>query len=248
MSSLLGFASCSALSPAGAAHRGGPAARSSPGAPSLALALSGGVHLAALALCLAAAARSGFVEPRGMEIRARIDQGFVLTPPPLAVPADAGGRAIDPEGRIEPVQSEEPSLAENLESLFRVVGPANGVRPDVSVAAGGGGDGGPVPPGEPPAAGPDIPTDYYDEPPVPIVAPEPPYSEMARDAGIEGRVVLEALVSWEGHVRDVRIREGNPILAAPAVKTVKTWRFRPARWQGRPVTTWVSIPIVFRLQ
>ena len=62
-----------------------------------------------------------------------------------------------------------------------------------------------------------------------------------------GKVVLEALVTWEGRVREVRIREGDPMLAAPAAKTVKTWRFRPARWQGRAVSCWVSIPIVFRL-
>jgi len=250
MSGLLRLASCSAYSPAGAALRGGPAARPAPGAPSIALVLSGGLHLALLGLFLAAAARSGLEEPRRMEMRVIVDPfldpALAFAPPPTSPPAGAGGRVIDPRGKIEPVQSDEPSLAENLEALLRRLGPGEGVRPDEPVGTGGGGD--PAPPAaDVQSFNPGVPTEEYDQLPVPIVAPEPPYDEMAREAGIEGKVVLEALVTWEGQVREVRVREGNPMLAAPAVKCVKTWRFRPARWKGRAVTVWVSIPIVFRL-
>lgn len=246
MSGLLSLASCSAYSPAGAPLRGGPAARTAPGIPPVALVLSGGLHLAALALFLAAAARSGLEEPRLIERSVFVDPGIVFSPPPTSPPVFAGERVVDPRGRIDPVPPGEASLAENLEALLRRIGPAGGVRPEGPVSTGEGG-GEPAPPTEVHAYNPEVPTDEVDQPPVPIEAPEPPYDEMAREAGIEGRVVLEALVTWEGGVREIRVREGNPMLAAPAVKCVKTWRFRPARWKGRPVSTWVSIPIVFRL-
>lgn len=181
-----------------------------------------------------------------MEMKAFFDPGVVFSPPPTSPPAFVGGRVVDPRGRIDPVPPGEPSLSENLEEILRRLGPAGGVRSEAPVGAGDG-DGGPPPPTEVAAFNPEIPTDEYDQPPVPIEAPEPPYDEMAREAGIEGTVVLEALVTWEGRVREVRVREGNPMLAAPAVKCVKTWRFRPARWNGRAVSTWVAIPIVFRL-
>jgi protein TonB len=46
----------------------------------------------------------------------------------------------------------------------------------------------------------------------------------------------------------VREREGNPILVEAASKAIRTWRFRPALWNGKPVAAWVAIPVVFRLE
>jgi TonB family protein len=247
MSGLLRLASCSAFAPAGSAFRGGPAARPAPAAPPLALLLSGGLHLLALALFLAAAARSGLEEPPQVEIRVSLRPNVLLDPPPLYVPPAGGVGQSAKGGIIKPVPPQEPSLRETLQSFFDKKGPIGAIRPDAPLA-GGGGPGVAPAPGQNAVVDRDTPTDSYDQPPVPIVAPEPPYPEFPREAGIEGKVVLEALVSWEGHVREVRVREGNPMLAEPSAKVVKTWRFRPARWKGRAVTAWVSIPIVFRLQ
>ena len=93
---------------------------------------------------------------------------------------------------------------------------------------------------------PNLPSDY-DEPPVQIVAPEPRYPEFAREAGIEGRVVLKALVGRDGQVLQVVVLEGDRSLVDEALKAVRVWKFRPARWNGKPVTAWVAIPILFRL-
>lgn len=182
-----------------------------------------------------------------MEMRILIDHGLTLTPPPSSAPP-VGGRAADDErGRIEPAPPERRVVEQPIDRPTFNPGAGGGVRPDNPQGGGIVGEGDLAAPPERSAVDPNTPIAYYDEPPVPVEAPEPPYEDMPREAGIEGKVVLEALVTWEGRVREVRIREGNPMLAAPAAKTVKTWRFRPARWQGRAVSCWVSIPIVFRL-
>lgn len=202
----------------------------------------------AFALVMAAAARSGLEAPREIEIKIWVDPPYTPTLPPPAFAPPHGGRTPD-DGRspVEPTPPGRPFVDQPIDRPTFDPGGEPGVRAERPT---GGGEEGerllPAPPADP-GVDPNIPVESYDVPPVPIVAPEPPYDDMPREAGIEGKVVLEALVTWEGFVREVRVREGNPMLAVPAVKTVKTWRFRPARSQGRAVSCWVSIPIVFRL-
>ncbi len=247
MSGWLGFASWSASSPVRGAHRGGPASRSSSRTTSLSLILSGGVHLVAFALVMAAAARSGLEAPPEIEIRIWVDPRYTPAPPPPTFaprsggpPSDDGRSIPDPTPPGHPVEEQaidRPTFDPGGEPGVGAERPTEGAEGSERHL--------PAPPHV--EVDPNTPVESYDVPPVPIVAPEPPYEDMPREAGIEGKVVLEALVTWEGYVREVRIREGNPMLAAPAVKTVKTWRFRPARLHGRAVSCWVSIPIVFRL-
>lgn len=247
MSGLLRLASCSAFSPAGAAFRGGPAARSAPGTPSIALLLSGGLHLAALTLFLIAAARSPSDQPLIREIRVLVDPGIsIVVPPDLANPMPGGGR-IDPRGRIDPVPPREPTTEQPEEPVIARPGTVVSGGP-VKPADGGGTAGEWTPPKQALRAGnPDVPTDRYDSPPTPVYAPEPEYPSMPLEAGIEGKVVLEALVGRDGLVREVVVKEGNPMLAESAKKAVLAWRFKAARWQGESVTAWVAIPVVFRI-
>ena len=245
MSGLLRLASCSAYSPAEAAFRGGPAARSAPATPSVALLISGGLHLAALALFLIVVARPGLEESPGVEIRAfPLPPGIVLTPPPTggaAVPRDDNRK----RGTLEPVDK-NPGLKSSVEDLFRNIERVGAVRPDAPVNGSGKGSSDPSGTVNPPAVAPDVIRDY-DEEPVPLFAPEPEYPVIALEAGIEGKVVVEALVGRDGEVRKIVVKEGNPILADSASKAVKTWRFKPGRWRGVAVTTWVAVPVVFRL-
>ncbi len=62
------------------------------------------------------------------------------------------------------------------------------------------------------------------------------YTEEARAAGIEGRLVLKVTVDAEGNVTDVKVVNGvDAALDAAAIQTVKTWRFKPAMACGKPV-------------
>lgn len=78
----------------------------------------------------------------------------------------------------------------------------------------------------------------------------PIYPEEARRAGVQGRVLLEALVRADGSVVGVVVKEsvaGYPELDRKAVEAVAQWRFQPATINGNPVDSSVEIPIEFRL-
>lgn len=72
--------------------------------------------------------------------------------------------------------------------------------------------------------------------PEPTMKSEIEYTEEARAAGIEGRLVLEVTVDDNGNVTDVKVITGvDPALDASAIATVKTWKFKPALACGKPV-------------
>lgn len=79
--------------------------------------------------------------------------------------------------------------------------------------------------------------------------PKPEYPERARRKGWEGIVLLRVLVDQEGKSKWVEISRssGFETLDQAAVKTVKGWRFYPARSGAKALESWVRIPIVFRL-
>jgi protein TonB len=83
--------------------------------------------------------------------------------------------------------------------------------------------------------------------PVLVTMQTPVYPEIARDAGIDGTVLVRALVDSQGLVRDVRLLQGVRGLDEAALAAVRTAAFRPAMQQGSPVAVWVVIPIEFRL-
>lgn len=82
-------------------------------------------------------------------------------------------------------------------------------------------------------------------PPEPIERPQPAYTaEMAR-RGLEGTVVLMALVGEEGRVRDTRVLASIPGLDSAAVEAVRRWTFEPALSNGLPVAFWVQAQVRF---
>ena len=80
-------------------------------------------------------------------------------------------------------------------------------------------------------------------------SPKPEYPDGARREGREGRVLLRVLVDEEGRSKRVEVNRssGSEALDQTAARTIKRWRFSPARYGDRPVETWVRIPIDFRL-
>ena len=77
----------------------------------------------------------------------------------------------------------------------------------------------------------------------------PEYPEDLRKKGIEGKVVLKVLVDTTGKVKEVMIARssGYTALDSSAVKAVKKFEFRPAVSNGKKISSWVTIPFVFKL-
>jgi len=72
--------------------------------------------------------------------------------------------------------------------------------------------------------------------PEPTMKTDIAYTDEARAAGIEGRLVLKVTVDADGNVTDVKVVNGvDAALDAAAIQTVKTWRFKPAMACGKPV-------------
>jgi len=79
-----------------------------------------------------------------------------------------------------------------------------------------------------------------------ISAPTPQYSEEARKANLQGTVVLWVVISPEGTVSDIRVARSLGLgLDEKAIEAVRTWKFEPAKKDGKPVPVQVNIAVTF---
>lgn len=80
--------------------------------------------------------------------------------------------------------------------------------------------------------------------------PPPAYPAVARRRNYQGTVLIDVLVDPNGRVADVKVAEscGYRMLDRSAVKSVRRWRFEPARRFGHAVEMWVQVPIKFELR
>jgi TonB family protein len=76
----------------------------------------------------------------------------------------------------------------------------------------------------------------------------PVYPDVARNAGIEGDIVLRANISSDGRVTNLKVLSGPPILARAAIDAVQHWRYQPVRINGRPANVVTTLIVAFRLQ
>jgi periplasmic protein TonB len=81
-------------------------------------------------------------------------------------------------------------------------------------------------------------------------SPPPPYPGSAVRRGLQGEVMLRVRVDAEGRVLAVEVERssGHRELDRAAERQVRErWRFQPAQRAGRAVSSWVRVPIHFRL-
>jgi len=84
-----------------------------------------------------------------------------------------------------------------------------------------------------------------------LTGPTPSYPELLRQAGVQGRVLLEAIVDTTGHVQadSIRVIEAtHPAFVAPARQALAATLFRPALVAGKPVRMRVRVPYEFLIQ
>ena len=82
-----------------------------------------------------------------------------------------------------------------------------------------------------------------------IYQTKPTYPEQALQAGIEGAVLLEAVIAKSGSVENLRLmsRGAHPFLAKAAMEAVKQWRYQPTLLNGEPIEVVTTITVDFRL-
>jgi periplasmic protein TonB len=188
---------------------------------------------------------------RGMAPRAAREQ---LTPPivmhEMRKPALAAAPTV-----IAPPELALPKTAQIGDPLSALAAPSNG--PGVAGGIGGnvgggvGGDRGGA--GRGPGSGGGCCGDVFGvgngvSMPRAIYAPEPEFSEEARIAKFQGEVTLLVTIGADGRARNLTVvRSLGMGLDQKAIDAVRTWRFEPAKKDGRPVAVQMNIIVNFHL-
>lgn len=76
---------------------------------------------------------------------------------------------------------------------------------------------------------------------------KPSYPPLARQARIQGAVVLQALIAKDGTIQNLHVVSGHPMLTGAAVDAVKQWRYKPYFLNGEPVEVETQITVNFTL-
>jgi protein TonB len=77
---------------------------------------------------------------------------------------------------------------------------------------------------------------------------DPSYPQIASDAGIQGLIILEAVIDETGHVVDARVLRGVPLLDAAALEAVRQWVYLPTLLNGVPRRVVLTATVNFRLR
>jgi protein TonB len=76
---------------------------------------------------------------------------------------------------------------------------------------------------------------------------EPEYPPIAKQAGIQGTVVIKAFISRAGAIERTELLSGPPLLAHAALEAVRQWRYRPYYLNDKPVEVETQITVNFVL-
>ena len=76
---------------------------------------------------------------------------------------------------------------------------------------------------------------------------KPPYPPLVKQARIQGTVVLEAVISKQGSVENLRVISGHPLLIQAALDAVKQWKYKPTLLNGEPVEVVTTVTVNFNL-
>ncbi len=76
---------------------------------------------------------------------------------------------------------------------------------------------------------------------------KPLYPALARQARVQGAVILRAIVGKNGSIENLQLVSGHPMLATAAIEAVRQWRYRPYTLNGEPVEVETEITVNFVL-
>ena len=81
-----------------------------------------------------------------------------------------------------------------------------------------------------------------------IYRTEPTYPPLARQARIQGVVVLTAVIDKVGNIQNLQVVSGHPMLAPAAIEAVKQWRYKPFLLNGQPLEVETTVTVTFQLR
>ena len=84
--------------------------------------------------------------------------------------------------------------------------------------------------------------------PVKLRNVDPDYPALARQAGVQGTVLIECVIDTEGRVVQSRVLQGPPLLSRAALDAVNQWRYRPTLLNGAPISVIMTVRLEFHLR
>jgi len=75
----------------------------------------------------------------------------------------------------------------------------------------------------------------------------PRYPADAKQAGVQGQVILQAEIDKNGDIQNLTLISGHPMLAPAAIEAVKKWKYKPYMLKDRPVAVETQIIVNFTL-
>jgi len=175
--------------------------------------------------------------------------------PPSATPPEKAKLIMEPTLVIQPdVKLPNVNMPSYGDPLAKIGPPSSGPGSGGGIGTGSGGGVGPGKgPGFGPGEGGGIGGGVYRvgggvSPPIPLYKIEPEYSEMARKAKFQGTVVLSIIVDVDGLAKNIKVvRPLGLGLDEKAIEAIVKWRFRPGMKDGKPVATYATVEVNFRL-
>jgi len=76
---------------------------------------------------------------------------------------------------------------------------------------------------------------------------QPAYPKIALAARVTGVVMLKAVISKNGEIRELQLVSGHPLLVPAAIDAVKQWRYRPYLLNGEPVEVETVVTVTFQI-
>ncbi len=181
------------------------------------------------------------------------------SPPPAPAKTSADNDASAARKAPEPTRPTEPVQPQTVPEQPAKAGPPESTGSSGSADGGVEGARGPgIPGGVEPEAAKEPPAVIDDDAPVRpgagIVLPvniyriDPVYPELARRARLQGVVIVEATIDRQGNVVDTKLLRDPGLGCGPAVvEALRSWRYRPATFNDRPVSIILTVTVTFQL-
>jgi protein TonB len=159
-----------------------------------------------------------------------------LAPPAAAIPKPVAAEVAPEQPQIQTQQQ----LSEQLNTQIDTLAMAGGENIEIKQA---------IPTDEEIPESPTF-TPYEQEPQV-VKRIEPAYPDMAAQAGVNGKVVVQFYVDKKGNVRKALVMQADPKglgFEDAAVAAIMQWKFTPALQRNSPVGVWMSTKFNFKIK
>jgi periplasmic protein TonB len=80
-----------------------------------------------------------------------------------------------------------------------------------------------------------------------ITRVDPTYPPLARQAHVQGAVIIDAILDEQGNVVEAKVVSGAPLLIQSALDAVKKWKYEPTYLNDQPVPVQLNVTVTFRL-